>query len=62
MPDRRASTPPTLSVADAFSRFPAGRYRSDASASASAQALTAGVGVPARPSDVARTRTCRDQL
>ena len=60
MPDRRASTPPTLSVADAFSRFPAGRYRSDASASA--QAPPAGVGVPARPSGVARTRTCRDQL
>ena len=58
MPDRRASTPPTLSVADAFSRFPAGRYRSDASA----QPLTAGVGIPARPSGVARTRTCRDQL
>lgn len=60
MPDRRASSPPTLSVADAFSRFPAGRYRSDGRASA--QAPPAGVGVPARPSGAARTRTCRDQL
>ena len=60
MPDRRASTPPTLSVGDAFSRFPAGRYRSDGRASA--EAPPAGVGVAARPSGIARTRTRRDEL